>query len=939
MLSDGLVVVVVEFLNGLLLIEMGSCGDSAMVEDEISEGSVIEQDLRSEIQVHTGPVQQSCSEGGCNVLDFDDAELCGVKDGCMDLPQEDLEGSASLVDVTDGCRDALASECENADVLVLEKTSEDGCQHPSGMCCGNIEVSGQKTGELCSEGNFQDEGKIDTLSESLNVNGLQEHWVQQGEQKDDNINVFPSPGDDSAMVEGKNDDAGSLADALDCVPDFRHSEMSLELEPMTDLLVDCNQQNEQGHIMRNADPVSKVLEKCDAFGGMESDACRLTSPSQAMEVLTSALNTEAASRSGQLCDLKYGEDWNNTFEEKIKAFVGKESIIDSYVQVLSSPGCHRALGNSPVVDSPSEPSLLDQGNVMKNGILQIEENFCKDCYSEETNCASRKPFYPESDRPSVVLITNSSSKDAPDLLPKGDDVSVNNTSAVDTAGQTDNDGKDIVEADCFTESILLPSQRNGRRTKVGRKTQTKKASRKCKNKAGVTHPDAGMKINLEVARKKRSCFSKRARSSIWGLRGSIEQFFEQDNELGVSKAMCQELGKTRSKRQSGKGFKNSASSSSLSSVQKFPVPTTRVRLKIKFGKEIDLSSSNVLIPETVDGLAPASDLGTGSGSQKVASNAADKFSELVALGNLETFKNNLDKDALVLNGQIAISHLESTAIMEKSDGGAKAQCLAVPPERVVEPLIEPINNKDMDPGTSPDSEVINSLPEVQVGERHQEDVHHAVLGPSSEFNSNLDVTISKKGKKKDKHISSSNCITEDGSHGRQRNNRAKHSKNRRRKKNSSDAVSSLELPTSTEINASSKSISSKDLSTEPLPPSGEIELEDSAEALKVQSHIEVKATCKPSVDHGSSESQDSRNFLSSAKSLGRKLPKSLTTIKVSKAKSKASDSTSRKKTTCRRKEKQKKAINKSEVKRKGVSHNVTCEVEDHPHTGDFLYIE
>ena len=50
----------------------------------------------------------------------------------------------------------------------------------------------------------------------------------------------------------------------------------------------------------------------------------------------------------------------------------------------------------------------------------------------------------------------------------------------------------------------------------------------------MTHSNGGMKLNLEDARKKRSCFSKPARSSVWGLIGNIEQFFEQDNELGGS---------------------------------------------------------------------------------------------------------------------------------------------------------------------------------------------------------------------------------------------------------------------------------------------------------------------------------------------------------------------------------------------------------------------
>ncbi|XP_057729686.1 histone-lysine N-methyltransferase ASHH2 [Arachis stenosperma] len=963
-----------------MLIEMGSCGDSAMVDDGISGGSVIEQHLCSEIPVHSDHLQkQLCSEGACSVLYSDelsslkdgsvdlpqegsasggavvaDVELHRAKDGSVDLPQEGPEGSTSggaVVtdvelhrakgsvdlpqegpecstsgsDVPDKCGDVLPNECGNADMLQLENTSEHDCQNHSRICCGNNEGSGLKTRGLCSEGNFQDEGDTDIPSESITVTGLQEHCVQHVVQKDEKLNVFPSVNDDSAVMGGKNDDSSVLVDALDCVHDFRHSEMSLESEPTTDLLVGCDHKNEQGDIVRNADPLSMGVERCDAFDGMESDACRQASPlqMQALEVPTTVC-TEEDSRRGQLCDVKYGDDWNSSIDEKIKAFVDKENIVDSHVQVLSSPGCHRTLESSPVVDSPPETSVLVQGNVMKNDILQIDEKLCKlkDSHSEETtNYAPRKPLYADSDQPSIVLVTDTSLKGAHDLLPKGGVVSVNNSSALDTVGQTDNDGKDTVEADFFAQSILLPSQRNSRRNKIGCKTQTKKASRKC-NKADLTHPGGDMKINLEVARKKRSSFSKPARSSIWGLLGSIEQYFEQDNELGISKAMCQELGKSRSKRQTGKAFKNSASSSSSNAGQKCSVPTTRVRLKIKFGKEIDLSSSNILIPEIGNAFNPASGMGTGSGSQKVGSNAEDKSLGPVSLGNLETFKSNLKKDDLVLNAQIATNHLESTAKIEKSNGDVEAKFLTNPLEKVVEPLIEPIIN--MDPGTSPDSEVINSVPEVQVGERHQEDMHHALLGPPLDFNSNLHITISKKGKKKDKHISSSDCITEVGSYGRHRSNKAKQSKNHRCKKNSSNTVSFLKLPASTEINASSKSISSEEFPTEPLPLSGESELGDSAEALKVQG-------CKPSVNHRPSEPQGSENLPPCVRYLGRKLPKSIMSVKVSKAKSKASDST-KKKITCRHKEKQRRPNSKSEVKGKGGPHKVMAEVEDHIHT-------
>ncbi|RDX84648.1 Histone-lysine N-methyltransferase ASHH2, partial [Mucuna pruriens] len=901
------------------MIGMGSCGRSATIDDP-SGASVIQQHLCSEIPEQVVSVQESCLEESCNLVDSN-VDLFTVTDGCV--------GSASCVDVvTEGSGGdlGLASERENADLLPLEKTAEDDCQNCLGVSCGSIEVPCPQSG---SGGNFQDEGNFGRSSGSLTANDSQRYCTPLDEQKGDKSNILPAEEDYLAVVEGKNDDADVFADAFSHVLDFRDSEMSLESESVAALLVDCNQQNEQEEIMRNADPLLNVVEECDAIIGTEADAFRRISPSLAMEVPSGALCTDTQVESTS--DQKNGEDQNGTSEEKVKAFVDEEINMNSCVKISSSPGCHETVGSSPIVDSPCEPSLLDPGCEMKNGMLQIEDDFCKlkDCSSEETtNPTFRKPFHPESGLPSVALITNCSLKDVPDLDCKGDDVSINDNNAVDNPGKMDYDGKGAVEVDCITESIALPSQRNCRRTKFGGKTQTKQPSRKCKNKAKATHPSGGMALNIKGATKKRSCFSKPARSSIWGLIGNIEQFFEEDNELGVGEPVCQELGKARSKRQSGKAVKNDASTSPLSAVQKCSVSTTRVRLKIKFGKEIDLSCSNVLIPESVDGLASASQLGSVSGSQQVASNTEDKISEAVALGNSESFNNDLDKDGLVLNGPVATNPLENTEITEKSDGDAEEPCLAVPPEKVVEALIEHINNKGMDPGTSPDSEVINSIPEVQVGERHQEDVHHAVLGSSKELNSKLDVAISKRGKKKDKLKCSSNCITEDGSQGPPGNSRAKHSKNQRRKKNCRDAVSSLALPTFTEI---SKSLSSKELSSESLPLSGETEFGGSAEALKVKNHLEVKTSGKPSVDHEFSESQGSENLLSSARPLGRKLPKSLRPSKVSKTKSKASDSTGRKKTTCTRKEKKKKPINKREAKGKGVSLKVTCEVENRPH--------
>ncbi|CAI8599321.1 unnamed protein product [Vicia faba] len=150
-------------------------------------------------------------------------------------------------------------------------------------------------------------------------------------------------------------------------------------------------------------------------------------------------------------------------EEKIRATVVKEITDDSHVKSLPSPDFHNNLRNSPIVDSLCQPALLDPGSELKNGILQIEDNFyvLKDSSADGTgNSTIQESFYPESGQSSSVLITSTSPKDVPDLLSKGNSVSIKDTCPVDNPGQTNNDGQEAVEVDYITESTLLPSQTN-----------------------------------------------------------------------------------------------------------------------------------------------------------------------------------------------------------------------------------------------------------------------------------------------------------------------------------------------------------------------------------------------------------------------------------------------------------------------------------------------
>ncbi|XP_028757559.1 histone-lysine N-methyltransferase ASHH2 [Neltuma alba] len=856
---------------------------------------------------NTDLLQQSCLAVTCNALDSN-VERSNMMEGCMNSSREVHTGPASPIDVLERSEDSLlmVNKSENTEMSLLEKTSENESQTCPSIFCAQIKLSNLENVRLVSEGKPHAKDGLKMPSDFILTSGSPKDCVHQDGHKDEKSNIFHSEGEKDAGLP-------------------------------TGFLVYYDQQSEQEDPMRNANQLLEGVNEGDLICGIEADAYKQTH-SQGSEVPTDVIYTEAEATSDQ----KDGDDENSPDED----FVDKESIINTHVQVFSSPGHERILGSLPVTCSSSEAIHSDKEKGIDDidtdfdaeGVVKVKEknndvsteinvemknnmpkddNACKfnDSSSKtHANCTLRKTFPPESDLPSVDYISISSPRDVPDLL-KEVNGSISYNSLVGDSGEADCIRKDIIQVDYISEgnysgNASLPIRRNSRRSKSSHKTQTKRASRKCKNKTSVPLLGGDMKMILEAARRKRSCFSKPARSSIWGLVGNINKFFEQDNDIGVDQVMCQGLGKVRGARKSGTRNKKGAISSSLSSTKKCCASTTRVRLKIKLGKEVHLSCSDVLVPDVMNGSCSASNAGPGPGSQERNSNAGNKCSEAVEVGKSESLTNSLDEDALVLNGQMANHHFEAAATEDKSDEVTEQVLHMISPESMIEPLRETRNDKGMDPGTSPDSEVINSVPEVQGGERHQQGLHDSILGSSI-------VSAGGRRKKQDKLTSSSSSVVEDGSQGPPRKNKSKHSKNRGRKKNPNDVVCSMSLHTSTSINAVSYSVSHKELSSESLPPSGEIELEDSAEALKVKNDMKVETTCSPN-----------DNYELSARSSGRKLPKSLTSCKIITPKSKASNSMSRKKTGSRRREKQLKPIEKSEVKGKAVSEKVISEAED-----------
>ncbi|KAI9097499.1 hypothetical protein K1719_025270 [Acacia pycnantha] len=905
----------------------------------------------SEFPLQSVPVAQSCSEVGCSVLE-PNIELSNILDSPKYFSTNEESGSANCIDVTDMPINARVSEYEDADMLLVEKKLDNDCQNCCRTFCGQCEVYNLENGSLCTEEKTHNHDYYQILSEFKSVNGL---------PKDMESNRIPSAVDTLVALEGKNNDSGLLTDTGNHIFDFIYSDFSLESEPIPGCLVNFLQKSEQEDILRNAD-LLEVAGNCNTSNGMEVTACKQISPAQGSELPSDALYTDAlcgmkvavcnqtSLQAKSSSDQKDGGDCNSPYEEWVKDTVEKKSIIDAYAQVLSPPTYQSTLGSSMLaysseatqleqetdkndIDSYEDvPKFMEQNvdginerNVeMKYNTLQIEGNSSKlkdNLPETSTYCT----FSTESGLPSFVSLNDNNSKDVPDLLLKDDSCAISYNNSACNSGQIK--GKQNVKIDCVTKSkcsdiVSLPHRRNSRQNKSVCKQQTRRAPRKCNKQTNVPQQEWGVKTISKTSTKKRSCFSRAARSSEWGLLGNIKQAIGMDRELNTNKVMLEGSGKARGRFQSGKTNKDSENSNTFNSMS--GASTSGMRLKIKVGKGFNLYYPNVLIPESVYGLTSASNFGPGSGSQNLGSKNVDKLFEEVAMRKSESDKTNLYKHAVVLNGQIA-NNLGSAALMKKSDGNAEEPCLVAPSNKLVDALIEPVNIKSMDAGTgtSPDSEVIDSMLDVQLGERHQEDLNNTDFG-FKEFNFAVHSTASKRRKKKDKPTRSRNSSV--------RKNKADYSENLGGKKNCTDVVSPVDLPSSTDINTLSTS-SSEDsgVHTEPLHLYGDIGLRDPTDVLEVKSSVEVEAHCSPDVSSEYSGSPGSEKFLPSERHLDSYLPKSLKSHNVSKTKSKASESKSWKKTACRHGEKLGRSVTKCGVKGNSVSDKVICETEDYLH--------
>ncbi|KAG8660518.1 hypothetical protein MANES_02G168600v8 [Manihot esculenta] len=797
-----------------------------------------------------------------------------------------------------------------------------------------------------------------TSLELMPTIGSPEKNIQQDKQNDGGL--FRAPFE-QGVTEKEND---LLAGVKSTTNNQILSSLDDKMCMKSDFVDYCQQSDMEAKITSSLSLERAVDANDDVLTMMESDGCTqkaLNSIEMPRELSVTGPVVSICVRQN---DQRKGEDVNCHTAERVPRDNLKRSDVDQSIQAtLENLVTDGSLGscdqkneqrNDRSVYGPSmerTPDVVEEESDVTTE-MKVETHglkFCvvADAHDLKDDSPEISPRTLQSWQAFDVAENGSYNKlDVPNRLENVVFGNIYSSSAADPSEQIDNEGKDCAGNDGLSKTACpdigsASSRRSNRKCKSGQKTQTaKRAARKGKNKGKVRDFQI-----FKAERRKRSCFSKPARSSNWGSLGNITQFFEQSNGLEFNEILNHE---SQTKNGGGSGkmsrkWKGSrAGGSSRQSSGKKHALTSSIRLKVKVGKEVAQNSLNIMVPEVIDTSVSAacgvrefdikSYQGTSFGIPNFANGIKDKMRQEETEDQLQCSGNKLEEakiysDASISDLHVAENDLHGTLTSGKSVADAPGDYIVVSSHVEVEALGEVVEKRYTDPETSPDSEVINLVPEGQVNSRCQEDFPDAVFTSSKVFVATGVVTCSNRGKKKDRLTHASDCSLEDISPDVASVNNVKATKKRGSRQRKGNEFLSNEIHISpTGVNASSSSSISKEFSGEQLHLSRETGHGVAKEDLQAEVSAETKICSGVDVVHRLSESQNSNKLLPSSKSKGRQLPRK---SGVGKGRAKVSDKARSKSVNgFRHKGSKQKSINKNKIKEKNDCDHVVCTAED-----------
>ncbi|MCD7447380.1 hypothetical protein HAX54_028452 [Datura stramonium] len=394
--------------------------------------------------------------------------------------------------------------------------------------------------------------------------------------------------------------------------------------------------------------------------------------------------------------------------------------------------------------------------------ISIGDNVCEfgqSSYVMDPNCTTENlPVSLQSPQPFEIRSADMSQRMVT-LDVSGTNVLLN---AFDSIGiselskKEDDKGKDAVkidnasESECPDNSCVAPRRRSGRNSKLSQNLATVPA----RNDRRIALKKASFDLSsFQITRKRRSYFSKQARSSVWGLLENTVQSFERSVRLEIPSGKQKTLRiATKGGRGNEKHGKNQIGRKSRKLKGKSSIPTGPISLKVKFGPRSLMDVIPLIDNDTNKNCTAGEEF---KKIPTVASEVDDRLGEEVLNVQFHGCNGNLDNDYVSLSEGCRPG--ENTV----QDPAAKTLvCHVESPSQEV----RSISDRFSDPGTSPDSEVINLIPDTPIDV--PEDFHDLTLSkpcaaPVDSPILRMHEKSSIKGKKKERLPKVSNCGVKD----------------------------------------------------------------------------------------------------------------------------------------------------------------------------------
>lgn len=278
------------------------------------------------------------------------------------------------------------------------------------------------------------------------------------------------------------------------------------------------------------------------------------------------------------------------------------------------------------------------------------------------------------------------------------------------AGNTGMDKSGTDGASCEWKCLnasSLPLRRSSRSKSSVQQVQRGKNASKCTKKASNVSLRPNVDLLSEAIRKKRSSLSRSVCSSVWGMPENLSKYFHLSNKVAVNSVMDQRSRKKKAGQKSRKKSMPKGVASSQFSEARQEVPSRPIRLKVTFGKKEGLSKVSDLPPAVVDSLP---------GLHSVNDNKQLSFCSYMESsgGNITDVSVPTEMPSLVQcsnstsNVEFAGANLENCSASGKYNHEDSSQL-------EYEKQDSSCADKFSNPGTSPDSEVIDQVLGSTVG--------------------------------------------------------------------------------------------------------------------------------------------------------------------------------------------------------------------------------